>query len=96
MSLGRAAFKKKLEAAGAKVSSTVTKATTHLVCTEEEYEKDTKKVVTARGRGIPIVSEDWVDECIKSGADKVCSCVSLVMDTWLDVCSNANNHVGVG
>jgi hypothetical protein len=53
---------------GGNVSNTVTKATTHLVSTEDEVEKQTAKVNTAIKNGTPIVSIEFVNDLLSGDA----------------------------
>lgn len=63
LSVKRSVFVAKVEAAGATVASTVSKAVTHLVCSDPT----TSKAATAKGKGIKIVNEDWVDAKLAGG-----------------------------
>jgi poly [ADP-ribose] polymerase len=64
----RESYTKLIQAAGGNVSTTVTKATTHLVSTEDEVEKQTAKVNTAIKNGTPIVSIEFVNDLLSGDA----------------------------
>lgn len=49
---------------GATLSKTVTQSTTHLITTETDFAKPSAKVKQARGMQLPIVSLDWLEECL--------------------------------
>eukprot|EP00294_Goniomonas_avonlea_P012894 CAMPEP_0114554936 /NCGR_PEP_ID=MMETSP0114-20121206/8477_1 /TAXON_ID=31324 /ORGANISM="Goniomonas sp, Strain m" /LENGTH=645 /DNA_ID=CAMNT_0001740019 /DNA_START=6 /DNA_END=1943 /DNA_ORIENTATION=- len=67
-SVSRAEFTKLVNTNGGSIANSVTKAVTHLVTTDAEFQGKTAKVVAAEAKGLPIVSEDWVHESIKAGA----------------------------
>eukprot|EP01029_Cantina_marsupialis_P019335 TRINITY_DN44947_c0_g1_i3.p1 TRINITY_DN44947_c0_g1~~TRINITY_DN44947_c0_g1_i3.p1 ORF type:complete len:596 (-),score=204.80 TRINITY_DN44947_c0_g1_i3:250-2001(-) len=68
LSMGRAAFTKLIKAeTDFTVCSSVNNSTDYLVSTDAEYKKDTAKIKSAKAKGIPIVSEDWVDASITAG-----------------------------
>ncbi len=57
--------------AGSYVSNTqltisVTKAVTHLITTEDEYESETTKVVKAKENELPCIKEDFIHDAIQS------------------------------
>ncbi len=57
--------------AGSYVSNTqltisVTKAVTHLITTEDEYESETTKVAKAKENELPCIKEDFIHDAIKS------------------------------
>jgi hypothetical protein len=54
-------------AEGGKFCSDVQQRCTTLIATREEVSKPTRKVSDARGRGIPIVSEAWLQACFDEG-----------------------------
>jgi hypothetical protein len=53
------------------VSASVTAATTHLVCSASEFRRRTNKVLLAGAKGLPIVTESWLDACETVGAGQV-------------------------
>lgn len=48
---------------GGTVGARVDGSTTHLVCTQDDFDKQTTKVVAAQGKDLPIVNSDWLLEC---------------------------------
>lgn len=50
---------------GATLGKTVTKSTTHLVTTDTDFAKITTKVKQAKNNDIPIVSLEWLEDCLK-------------------------------
>eukprot|EP00286_Rhodomonas_abbreviata_P002615 CAMPEP_0181345374 /NCGR_PEP_ID=MMETSP1101-20121128/32712_1 /TAXON_ID=46948 /ORGANISM="Rhodomonas abbreviata, Strain Caron Lab Isolate" /LENGTH=138 /DNA_ID=CAMNT_0023457319 /DNA_START=92 /DNA_END=504 /DNA_ORIENTATION=+ len=67
LSQTRSTIEKGIKALGGDTSSSVTAKTTHLVANEAEYQSKTAKVNQAEGRGLPIVSEDWLTACKAKG-----------------------------
>lgn len=53
---------------GGTVSAGVTKATTHLLTSDADYQAGTGKVSKARSNGTPIVHEDFIFDSIKQGS----------------------------
>ncbi|KAK3985736.1 putative poly polymerase 2 [Cladorrhinum sp. PSN332] len=64
----QAAVKGLAESLGAKISSSVTADTTHLVATEADFNKGTAKVGKAKEFDIPIVGLDWLSQCDETKA----------------------------
>ncbi|KAK3360411.1 poly-ribose polymerase-like protein [Lasiosphaeria hispida] len=58
--LTHAILKKQAEGLGAKVSSTVSNATTHLIATKSDYLTTSSKVSKAKDLGIPIIALQWL------------------------------------
>lgn len=73
LSVKRAVFVSKLEAAGATVAKTVTKAVTHLVCSDP----NTSKAITAKGKGVAIVDEAWVNARLGGSGKKDTSAAKI-------------------
>jgi poly [ADP-ribose] polymerase 2/3/4 len=48
---------------GGSVGPRVDGSTTHLVCTRDDFDKQTTKVVAAQDKDLPIVNSDWLLEC---------------------------------
>lgn len=48
---------------GGTVSARVDGNTTHLVCTEDDFNAKTTKVAAAETKGLPIVNSDWLLDC---------------------------------
>jgi NAD-dependent DNA ligase len=67
LSVSRAQMKLRIEAEGGKVASSLTKAVTHLLSTQEEVANATAKVLKAQSTDVPIVTEDFIDESIEQG-----------------------------
>lgn len=53
---------------GATLAKSVTAATTHLVTTEADYNKPSAKVKTAKSNDVPIVSFQWLEDCLDQTA----------------------------
>ncbi|KAI1176022.1 poly polymerase catalytic domain-containing protein [Nemania sp. FL0916] len=49
---------------GSTWAKTVSACTTHLVTTEADYQKPSAKVKSAQANGIPIVSFQWLEDCL--------------------------------
>ncbi|KAI1288897.1 poly polymerase catalytic domain-containing protein [Xylaria venustula] len=49
---------------GGTLAKSVVASTTHLVTTEADYLKPSAKVKSAQANGIPIVSFDWLEDCL--------------------------------
>jgi len=64
LSVTRKQFEELVEENGGSFSNTVTKRVTHLVCDQSEFDNVSSKVAKARGEGIPIVNEDFVNDSI--------------------------------
>jgi poly [ADP-ribose] polymerase len=69
---------------GGTVSKSVTKATTHVVCTEDDYNSSTTKVVAAKAKDLPVVSIAWVTESENKKAD-------ASVYSWAASASNQDN-----
>eukprot|EP00286_Rhodomonas_abbreviata_P026315 CAMPEP_0181301288 /NCGR_PEP_ID=MMETSP1101-20121128/7341_1 /TAXON_ID=46948 /ORGANISM="Rhodomonas abbreviata, Strain Caron Lab Isolate" /LENGTH=743 /DNA_ID=CAMNT_0023406577 /DNA_START=60 /DNA_END=2291 /DNA_ORIENTATION=- len=67
LSQTRATFEQGIKALGGSTSSSVTKATTHVVANPAEYASRTQKVIAAERKGIPIVDEAWLTACKNQG-----------------------------
>ncbi|KOS17113.1 Poly polymerase 2 [Escovopsis weberi] len=60
-----ASLEKLVKALGGAFTRSVTHATTHLVCTEEEYNGSSSKVVQAKANSLALVSPQWILETEK-------------------------------
>ncbi|KAI0484688.1 PARP-domain-containing protein [Xylariaceae sp. FL0804] len=49
---------------GATLAKSVTTSTTQLITTEADYNRASSKVKSAQSHGIPIVSIEWLDDCL--------------------------------
>ncbi|KAI0404429.1 poly polymerase catalytic domain-containing protein [Xylaria palmicola] len=49
---------------GGVLAKSVSSATTHLITTETDYQKPSAKVKSAQASGIPIVSFQWLEDCL--------------------------------
>ncbi|KAK5633062.1 hypothetical protein RRF57_008776 [Xylaria bambusicola] len=49
---------------GAVLDKSVSSSTTHLVSSEADYKKPSAKVSAARTKGIPIVTFEWLEDCL--------------------------------
>ena len=65
--MSRAEITAKIKAAGGAVAGSVTAACTHVVSTDGEVAKATAKVKQAQKKGVPLVSEAFVDACEEAG-----------------------------
>ncbi|KAK4153633.1 poly polymerase catalytic domain-containing protein [Chaetomidium leptoderma] len=63
-----ASIKTRAEALGATMGSTVTDDATHLVATDNDFNKPSPKVVKAKSLGIPIVGLNWLSACEQNNA----------------------------
>lgn len=45
---------------GGTVTKSVTKATTHVVCTEDDFEAGTTKIAAAKAKDLPLVNPQWI------------------------------------
>lgn len=45
---------------GGSVTQSVTKTTTHVVCSKNSYEKNSVKVAAGKAKNLPLVSPDWI------------------------------------
>ena len=66
MSMSRAALSTEIKAQGGAVAGSVAGKVTHPLSTEAEVQDKTLKVILAEGKGLPIVSEDFLDACKKA------------------------------
>ncbi|KAL0943272.1 PARP-like domain-containing protein [Colletotrichum truncatum] len=57
-----------LNSLGASISKSVTKKTTHLITTQEDFDAATTKVAAAQNNNLPIVSLEWAQECESKGS----------------------------
>ena len=48
---------------GGSVAKSVTKATTHVVCSEHDYTSNAVKIAAGSAKNLPIVSPQWVIQC---------------------------------
>ncbi|KAH7026475.1 poly polymerase catalytic domain-containing protein [Microdochium trichocladiopsis] len=53
-----------LKPLGAALAKSITAATTHLVTTEDDYKKPSTKVSAAKGKGLPIVTFQWLEDTL--------------------------------
>ncbi|KAH6611508.1 hypothetical protein Trco_001528 [Trichoderma cornu-damae] len=60
-----ASLEKLVRSLGGSVTKSVTKATTHVVCTEDDYNGKSAKVAAGTAKDLPLVSPEWVFECEK-------------------------------
>ncbi|KAI0876822.1 poly polymerase catalytic domain-containing protein [Hypoxylon argillaceum] len=49
---------------GGTLAKSVSASTTHLVTTEADYHKPSAKVKSAQGKGIPILTFQWLEDCL--------------------------------
>jgi predicted DNA-binding WGR domain protein len=68
LSMGRKEMTVKLGGAGATVGGSVSAKTTHLLSTPSEVSSKTNKVIMAESKGLPVVSEAWVDASLTAGS----------------------------
>ncbi|KAK2033059.1 PARP-domain-containing protein [Colletotrichum zoysiae] len=59
----RAELESWLSSLGAAIAKSITKKTTHLITTPEDFNAHTTKVVSAQKNDIPIVSLQWAEDC---------------------------------
>ncbi|KAH8733918.1 poly polymerase catalytic domain-containing protein [Ilyonectria robusta] len=45
---------------GGTVTKSVTKATTHVICTEDDFEAGTTKIAAAKAKDLPLVNPQWI------------------------------------
>jgi poly [ADP-ribose] polymerase len=64
--MSRANLTAAIKARGGDVAGTVSGKVTHLISTDAEVQGQTSKVILAQGKGLPIVSEDFLDACKKN------------------------------
>ena len=57
----------KVQRNGGMISKSVTGSTTILIADNYEVAKPTQKVQDAQNKGLPVVSEDWLDSCLEHG-----------------------------
>jgi poly [ADP-ribose] polymerase len=50
---------------GGSVTKSVTKTTTHVVCTEDDYNSSTAKVAAGKAKDLPLVGPEWIFESEK-------------------------------
>ncbi|KAJ4453799.1 hypothetical protein PAPYR_11635 [Paratrimastix pyriformis] len=53
---------------GGCVASSVSTTVSHFIATPEVVQKDSAMTVKAHSRGVPIVSDEWLDACVKTGS----------------------------
>ncbi|KAK1965331.1 PARP-domain-containing protein [Colletotrichum sublineola] len=57
-----------LSSLGAGIAKSVTKKTTHLITTPEDFNARTSKVVSAQKNDLPVVSLQWAEDCESQGS----------------------------
>ncbi|KAL7934054.1 poly polymerase catalytic domain-containing protein [Trichoderma chlorosporum] len=60
-----ASLEQLIKSLGGSVTKSVAKTTTHVVCSEDDYNSVTAKVAAAKAKDLPIVSPDWIFESEK-------------------------------
>ncbi|KAH7318239.1 poly polymerase catalytic domain-containing protein [Stachybotrys elegans] len=65
-----AALEQVIQGLGGTVTKSITKNTTHLVCTDEDFAADTAKVVAAKAKDILLLKPSWLSQCVDK-KDKV-------------------------
>lgn len=78
----QALLEKLVVSLGGTVTKSITKTTTHLVCTLEEYDNKAVKVNAARQKGLPMVSASWVLESDTQKAQADADKHSFPLGTW--------------
>jgi poly [ADP-ribose] polymerase len=66
LSMSRAALTTAIKARGGDVAGSVTAKVTHVLSTPTEVTGGTSKIIQAQGKGLPIISEDFLDACKKA------------------------------
>lgn len=60
-----ASLEQLVKSLGGSVTKSVTKTTTHVVCTEDDYNNNTAKVAAGKAKDLPLVSPQWIFESEK-------------------------------
>jgi hypothetical protein len=60
-----ASLEQLIRSLGGSVTKSVAKTTTHVVCSEDDYNNDSAKVAAAKAKDLPIVSVEWIQEAEK-------------------------------
>lgn len=60
-----ASLEQLVKSLGGSVTKSVTKTTTHVVCTEDDYNSNTAKVAAGKAKDLPLVSPQWIFESEK-------------------------------
>lgn len=60
-----ASLEQLIRSLGGTVTKSVTKTTTHVVCTEDDYNSSTAKVAAGKAKDLPLVSPEWIFESEK-------------------------------
>ncbi|PTB42461.1 hypothetical protein M441DRAFT_57206 [Trichoderma asperellum CBS 433.97] len=60
-----ASLEQLVKSLGGSVTKSVTKTTTHVVCTEDDYNNNTAKVAAGKAKDLPLVSPEWIFESEK-------------------------------
>jgi poly [ADP-ribose] polymerase len=60
-----ASLEQLIKSLGGSVTKSVTKTTTHVVCSEDDYNNDSAKVAAGKAKDLPLVSPDWIFEAEK-------------------------------
>jgi len=61
-------LKEKITSNGGIVASSVTKAVTHLISTQEDFDANSSKQQAAKKQGIPVLNDDWIHTSVARGA----------------------------
>jgi poly [ADP-ribose] polymerase len=61
----QASLEQLVKSLGGSVTKSVTKTTTHVVCTEDDYNSSTAKVAAGKAKDLPLVSPEWIFESEK-------------------------------
>lgn len=60
-----ASLEQLVKSLGGSVTKSVTKTTTHVVCTEDDYNNGSAKVFAGKAKDLPLVSPEWIFEVEK-------------------------------
>lgn len=60
-----ASLEAQIKTEGGAVTRSITKATTHLVCTETDFKEQSAKVLSAKANDLHLLNPDWLFESIK-------------------------------
>ncbi|KAK1253249.1 hypothetical protein MKX07_001326 [Trichoderma sp. CBMAI-0711] len=60
-----ASLEQLIRSLGGSVTKSVAKTTTHVVCSEDDYNNDSAKVAAAKAKDLPTVSVEWIQEAEK-------------------------------
>lgn len=61
----QASLEQLIKSLGGSVTKTVAKSTTHVVCSEDDYNNNTAKVAAGKAKDLPVVSPAWIFEAEK-------------------------------